>query len=341
MAPSYGGPDGALLQINRFCNLACSHCSHSAPPLQRGSPVKELALSDWTRILSRLREAGITQVRFTGGEPFVRDDLQDLCRAARAMNLDVSFVTNGLAILPDNILWLKEVQPKAIWVSLYGYPAEVYERVAGRRGVFARVMRTVESLVDERFNVGLYYPLGDVNADGAIPFIRDFYALGVRRIKFVQILKHGRAALADGPFPLADNYLSRLLDETVEAAVSCRGLVLKVSMLSGQTALFRSKGFLVPDDRTCHAGLHKLWTVDSQGWALPCCLFLEKQAGRLLNVRSKPQFARWQSWGRTRTLAQLGWSSDPPKSCPALGPDSGEPENDFICPLMYAELHVP
>src|SRR2546427_6752736 len=116
MTPHCVAPEGALLQINRFCNLACSHCSQSAPPLRKGAALKELALSDWTQVLAQLRDVGITQVRFTGGEPFARDDLVDLARAARAMNFEVSFVTNGLAVLPDNILWLKEVQPKAIWV---------------------------------------------------------------------------------------------------------------------------------------------------------------------------------------------------------------------------------
>ena len=160
------GPKAALLQVNRFCNLACSHCFQSAPFLQNSADSMEISTQSWIDILSNLRNIGIKRVRFTGGEPFLRKDIEKLFFSA--LDMEPTFLTNALAILPNHIKWLAKSRPKIIWISIYGYPETVYDNITRYPGGFARCRRVIESLVSASIPVGLYYPLGNSNARGIV-----------------------------------------------------------------------------------------------------------------------------------------------------------------------------
>jgi len=333
-------PKGALLQVNSFCNLQCSHCSISAPRIQRGVNLNELSLEEWIEILSRLKSIGITRVRFTGGEPFLRSDLEQLCRKSQEFCFEVSFVTNGLLILPNNIKWLKEIQPQSIWVSVYGFPASIYESVSGARGAFSRLTKTVERLISAQIDVGLYYPVGDVNYREIGGFIRYFYSLGIRLIKVMQVLGHGRAAAPGGLCPFSVDDLESTLDRIIETVIDCPGITVKVSIKAGQSELFRSKGFQLPEDRSCQIGLQNLWTIDSNGSVSPCCLFLNKGKLDLFNASSHEEFSKWRLWNRSNVLTLLELRNKTVRSCPAISEIDGSEQNsidDFVCPLSYAK----
>jgi MoaA/NifB/PqqE/SkfB family radical SAM enzyme len=335
-------PMGALLQINRFCNLGCSHCSISAPRIRPESNLTELTFAEWEKILIRLRNIGITQVRFTGGEPFLRRDLEQLCKRAVELDLSVSFVTNGLLIFPTNIKWVEELQPKIIWVSIYGYPSDIYESISGSKGTFQHLIDTIESLINRGLNIGLYYSVGDSNFQRIGDFIRHFYKLGIRLIKIVQISEHGRAAEKGRLKPFPEDALGGILDRIIESTTDCSGLSMKVSMKSRQSEAFRRRGFEIPKNRSCQMSLHNLWTVDSKGAVSPCCLYLNKGRLELFNATSDVEFKTWQKWDLASTLNRVGVNGNNMSDCPALEESVDSvvrPQNDFVCPLIYAQIN--
>ena len=80
------------------CNLACSFCYR---PLE--------AASAWTvesalELLAELAEAGVLEVAFGGGEPWVFPGFETLLRRLHDETpLAVSFTTNGLALTPERL----------------------------------------------------------------------------------------------------------------------------------------------------------------------------------------------------------------------------------------------
>ncbi len=331
-------PLGALLQINTNCNLFCSHCSQSAPYGSQESGRHNLSTEHWIGIFGCLQSAGVTRVRFTGGEVFLRRDIEYLCCVAADLGMEVSFITNGIPIASKQCEWLRKVLPTTVWISMYGFPASVYEYVTGRRGSFKCVTDVVSMLLGAGIDVGFYYPLGDCTDYGIASFIHYAHQLGIRKVRILQVLPHGRATEQGGMEPLPQNRLGPALDHIADIGREYPALEVKVSMDSGQTNLFRSKGLIVPHTRGCEAGLHKLWTIDSRGCALPCCLFLGKNRGELFNAGVMRDFERWRWWNRQRTLQTLGVQGEQPVFCPAL-PHGRERANreDFVCPLTYAE----
>ncbi|HEX6889544.1 MAG TPA: radical SAM protein, partial [Chryseolinea sp.] len=77
---NHGRPINYLrLAVTDRCNLRCFYCMPEEGI--RYMPKKDLlTFEENTRLISIMASMGITKVRLTGGEPFVRTDLMKLIR---------------------------------------------------------------------------------------------------------------------------------------------------------------------------------------------------------------------------------------------------------------------
>jgi len=95
-----GRPVGSLrISVTDRCNMRCQYCMPEAEYawLPRSSL---LTFEEIDRLAGRFREAGVHQIRLTGGEPLLRRDLAGLVgRLAQRVD-DLSLTTNGLLLAP-------------------------------------------------------------------------------------------------------------------------------------------------------------------------------------------------------------------------------------------------
>jgi len=88
-----GGPCGAQA------------CSGSSLPRADGSGDDELPTEEWKRIIRIFKEeAKIPFFSFTGGEPLLRPDLEELAAFARDLGLRTNLITNGSLATPKGRL---------------------------------------------------------------------------------------------------------------------------------------------------------------------------------------------------------------------------------------------
>lgn len=87
------------LSLLEQCNLSCQYCLPGAvvSPTEKR---KWLRAADYALLLPLFVERGVTKVRFTGGEPLIRDDVEDIvaAMAAAAPSVDLALTTNGTAL---------------------------------------------------------------------------------------------------------------------------------------------------------------------------------------------------------------------------------------------------
>src|SRR5579872_6039117 len=99
---NHGRPLNYLrLAVTDRCNLRCFYCMPEEGI--KYMPKKDLlTFEEILRIISHLAKLGITKVRLTGGEPFVRQDLmQLLSRIVEVEGIrDVHITTNGILTAP-------------------------------------------------------------------------------------------------------------------------------------------------------------------------------------------------------------------------------------------------
>ena len=82
------------------CNLRCTYCM-PAEGLDWMPRAEQLTDAELTRLIGiAVRDLGVREVRFTGGEPLLRRGLEDLVAAAAALapRPDISLTTNGLGL---------------------------------------------------------------------------------------------------------------------------------------------------------------------------------------------------------------------------------------------------
>ena len=85
-------PYAVTFYVTHKCNLACSYCTQKEPDVFS----EELNTADTIRLLRRIRKE-TDSIVFTGGEPTLRSDIEEIVRAARydCKFRSVLLITNG------------------------------------------------------------------------------------------------------------------------------------------------------------------------------------------------------------------------------------------------------
>src|SRR5271156_4200750 len=88
-------PMALLAELTHRCPLRCPYCSN---PLDLERAANEMRTEEWLRALREAAAIGCMQVHFSGGEPTVRRDLEDLVAGATEAGLYTNLITSGVLL---------------------------------------------------------------------------------------------------------------------------------------------------------------------------------------------------------------------------------------------------
>ena len=161
------------LAVTDRCNLRCQYCmpAHGIDIV----PKQELlTFKEMYRVIRVLTELGVTKVRLTGGEPFVRKDFIGFLEMLSYNDLlgAINITTNGALISHyiDKIEQLEKV--KHINLSIDSLQRDKFAKIT-RRDVFPEVYKTFELLEKSRLNLKLNVVVqSGFNTDEINDFVR-------------------------------------------------------------------------------------------------------------------------------------------------------------------------
>ncbi len=135
-----GGPGFCQFAINNACNAGCEFCSFNLDLLPRkdwifAPAVKAKAAID---ILAR---HGVRYLVFTGGEPMLHPDLEEILAHARDCRMIVILVTNGSRLDPPRIHRLKACGVSSVIISIDAASAASHEANRKLPNVCERITR--------------------------------------------------------------------------------------------------------------------------------------------------------------------------------------------------------
>jgi cyclic pyranopterin phosphate synthase len=139
----------------------------------RYMPKKELlTFEEILRLVSLMATMGISKVRLTGGEPFVRNDLMQLIR--RLVEIpgikDLHLTTNGILTAPF-IPELKKLGIASVNLSLDTLDKQRF-KIITRRDEFDQTLQTLETLLSEEIPVKINTVVMEgKNIDDIIPIV--------------------------------------------------------------------------------------------------------------------------------------------------------------------------
>jgi len=137
------------VELTERCNNDCIHCCINRPANDATAKALEMKTEQIEGLLLQAADLGCLQVRFTGGEPLLRPDFQELYIFARRLGLKVLLFTNACLITPALADLFKRMPPLAeIEITVYGMRRETYEAVTRSPGSFARFQSGIRLLVE-------------------------------------------------------------------------------------------------------------------------------------------------------------------------------------------------
>ncbi len=137
------------IELTERCNNDCIHCWINLPADDEAARRREISTARLQDILEDAAALGALTVRFTGGEPLVRDDFAELYVSARRLGLRVILSTNARRMTPELADLLARIPPLApVEVTVYGMSRASYEAVSRVAGSFAEFQRGVRLLLD-------------------------------------------------------------------------------------------------------------------------------------------------------------------------------------------------
>lgn len=169
---NHGRPINYLrLAVTDRCNLRCFYCMPEEGI--RYIPKKDLLTFEEIERLVRITASlGITKLRITGGEPFVRTDMMQLLNRVTDIPgiRDVHLTTNGVLTAP-HVPALKKLGIASVNLSLDTLDRDRFKVIA-RRDEFDRVMKTFHALLDHEIPVKINaVVMEDRNIDDILPLV--------------------------------------------------------------------------------------------------------------------------------------------------------------------------
>ncbi len=164
------------ISVTDRCNFRCVYCRSAKPENHRGGE-DILSWDELERLARIFVSLGIRKIRVTGGEPLVRDGIEDFIARLRALGVqDLSMTTNGhrLAERCDRLI---KAGLGRINISLDSLDPVKFERVTRTRS-FASVMAGIDavqnsSLAPAKINAVLVRGLNDEEVEDFAAFARE------------------------------------------------------------------------------------------------------------------------------------------------------------------------
>ena len=104
-----------IWEVTKYCNYKCKHCCASADLIDTKD---ELTTIQSKNILKQLKDFGVEEIYFSGGEPFSRKDILDILRTAREYDITCNISTNGSFLTDKIALELSKLKINKVHISL-------------------------------------------------------------------------------------------------------------------------------------------------------------------------------------------------------------------------------
>ena len=300
-----------VLELTYRCPLKCPWCSNPVD-FERTSD-KELSTEEWKRVLREGRELGALQLGFTGGEPMLRDDLEELVGEAHRLGYYTNLITSGVGLNDERLAALKAAGLNQIQLSLQSSDRELTDSLVGARA-FDLKIKVARAIKAAGFPMVLNVPVFRQNADQTAEILALAEDIGVDYLEFANIQYYNWAMLNR----------DELLPTRAQLEAAERAVQEARARLGDRMTIY----FVIPDyfeerPKACMNGWGSIHlTIAPDGAALPC------QEARLIPDLSFPTVREhslgwlWNESPTFRKFRGLDWMKEPCRSC-------SEKETDF------------
>lgn len=158
MAYSNNSPVSVMIELLTECNLRCKHC-YLSNYTNTGMTIVKMK-----NLLTELRNLGVVNISFTGGEIFLRDDIFELIETARNLHMRVFLLTNATILNRDMVKRLAELHVSEISTTVFSLNPDIHDFITGTSGSLEAVLANLKLLKEYGVRVKVKTPIMNINA---------------------------------------------------------------------------------------------------------------------------------------------------------------------------------
>ncbi|MCQ8896661.1 pyrroloquinoline quinone biosynthesis protein PqqE [Limnobacter humi] len=309
--PRPAGPLWLLAELTYRCPLHCVFCYN---PVDYTREQTELSTEAWKDTLKQARALGAVQLGFSGGEPLLRDDLEELVAYGHSLGYYTNLITSGIGLKPARLEALKQAGLDHIQVSFQDATQAANDALSDTK-TFAKKLEIVQAVKAAGWPMVLNVVLHRLNLDHIDAIIELAEKLGVEYLELANTQYYGWAYQNKAALIPTHEQL-RHAEERVQVWRDKLGNAMKL--------LFVVPDYFEKTPKPCMSGWGNVFlSISPDGTALPC------QAARMLpgfdfpNVKTHSVEHIWyESDGFTRYRGDT-WMKDPCRTCPDKSKDYG------------------
>ncbi len=306
-----GPPLWLLLELTYKCPLHCVFC-YNPTDFTRTGP--ELKTEEWLRVLREARALGAVQLGLSGGEPLVRDDLEEIVGAAHDLGFYTNLITSGVGLNEARLQALKTAGLDHIQLSFQDSTKEMNDFLSSTR-TFELKSKVAALIKKYDYPMVLNVVLHRLNIDHVEEILKMAQSMGADYVELANTQYYGWAFKNRDRLLPSREQLQRA-EETTKRFRAQSGQNMRIF-------------FVVPDyferrPKPCMNGLGSIFlTIAPDGCALPC------HAARMLpgldfpNVRDASIESIWYDSAGFNHFRGDSWMKEPCRSCPDKAKDFG------------------
>jgi len=187
--PSFlSAPTTVSIALTGRCNLRCQHCYPTVRNAQLSFPAV-------ARLLDELHTMGVFSLSLSGGEPLLHPDLESIITLGHEKGFHHLLFTNGLLITEQKAHRLKALGVDEVNISLDAADADQHDRFRGVSGAFGKGVQAVRHCVRAGLDTWITCTVNNAVQVRAVDMVQLALDLGASRLRFVQVVNSGNAAL--------------------------------------------------------------------------------------------------------------------------------------------------
>ncbi len=306
-----GMPMWLLAEVTYRCPLHCVFCYN---PVDYAKQHQELSTEDWKRVLRESRALGAAQLGLSGGEPLLRDDLEEIVREARSLGYYTNLLTSGVGMTESRIAALKDAGLDHIQLSFQDSTREMNDFLSSTR-TFDLKMKVAALIKQYDYPMVLNCVLHRYNIDHVQQILEMAEAMDAEYVELANTQFYSWAYLnRDQLLPTREQ-----IERAEQVTDAFREKV------KGRMRLF----FVMPDyhakrPKKCTNGWGNLFiTVQADGTVLPCHVAGMLPGMSFPNVREHSMEWAWYDSPGFNRFRGDGWMKDPCRTCPEKEKDLG------------------
>ncbi len=182
----------------KYCNLKCHHC-WIAPPFSNKKLIENdaLNLDEIKSLYLQGKEMGVISTKLTGGEPFLRKDIDQILKIINKLGIHLQIETNGTLIDKHIAKILADIYKtdKKLFIStsIDGNSSQ-HDKRRGVQGAFNDTIQGIVELLKKDIHVQVIYSVGKDNIDSFDDILNLCKEFKVRSLKinFISEIERGK-----------------------------------------------------------------------------------------------------------------------------------------------------